>query len=79
MVHSIMNGKSTNPVTLGREKEDDAGEGDEGEDRRKHRHLTTISPKITDKGKTDGDSKEALIKKIMDENAKLAEELNKKG
>ena len=77
MVHSIMNGNPVSPVNLG----GGGGGGDddaEDEERRKHRHLATISPKITSKGKADDESKDALIKKIMAENAQLAEQLGNK-
>ena len=69
-----MNGKNPSPVNLGGGGDDD----EEGEDRKKHRHLATLSPNITTKGQTDDSSKDALIKKIMAENAQLAEQLSNK-
>ena len=71
MVHSIINGKPVSPVNL-------SGGDDEEEEERKHRKLSGSSPKLTSKGKLDKDSKDALIKKIMAENAKLAQELSNK-
>jgi hypothetical protein len=73
MVHSIVNGNSPSPVNLNPGDSDD-----EGEERLKHRKLGSVSPQITSKGKMDQDSKDSLIKKIMEENAKLAEQLGNK-
>ena len=76
MVHSIINGNPASPVNLGggSSAEEESG----GEEERKHRKLSGLSPKITSKGGMDKDSKDALIKKIMAENAKLAQELSNK-
>ena len=73
MVHSIVNGNPPSPVNLG-----GSSDGDEEGDERKHRKLHAVSPQIVSKGKMDQESKDSLIKKIMEENAKLAKELGNK-
>ena len=75
MVHSIINGQPPSPVNLGGSG---GGEEEDGGDDRKHRKLNVTSPQIVSKGKMDKDSKDSLIKKIMEENAKLAKELGNK-
>ena len=76
MVHSIINGNPASPVNLGGSS--GGGEEDGGDEERKHRKLSGLSPKIASKGGMTKESKDSLIKKIMAENAKLAQELSNK-
>ena len=75
MVHSIINGKPASPVNFGGSG---GGDDEEEDDRKHHRHLASMSPKITTKGQSSDESKDELIKKIMAENAQLAEQLGNK-